>query len=77
MSVNNVIVVSDLHCGCRLGLCPPRIHMDGGGTYEQGAELSGITGRFPVPHGTFASISSTHKINPSIDDPLLSLSAKK
>ena len=37
MSVNNVIVVSDLHCGCRLGLCPPRIHMDGGGTYEQGA----------------------------------------
>jgi len=35
MSVNNVIVVSDLHCGCRMGLCPPgKHHLDEGGTYE-------------------------------------------
>jgi hypothetical protein len=27
-------VVSDLHAGCRLGLCPSRIPLDDGGTYE-------------------------------------------
>jgi len=21
--INNLIVVSDIHCGCKLGLCPP------------------------------------------------------
>lgn len=32
--VRNVIVVSDLHCGCQFGLCPPRsVRLDGGGTY--------------------------------------------
>lgn len=32
---NNLIVVSDSHCGCRLGLCPPvPIPLDGGGTYQ-------------------------------------------
>lgn len=31
----NLIVFSDTHCGCRLGLCPPDpIHLDGGGTYH-------------------------------------------
>jgi len=35
MSVNNVIVVSDLHCGCKMGLCSPgKHHLDEGGTYE-------------------------------------------
>jgi len=30
------VVVSDLHCGCRFGLCPSgRIPLDGGGTYTQ------------------------------------------
>ena len=29
------IVVSDLHCGCQYGLCPPRIRLDGGGVYRQ------------------------------------------
>lgn len=28
--VNNVIVVSDLHCGCKLGLCPPAVKLDDG-----------------------------------------------
>jgi hypothetical protein len=33
--INNLVIVSDLHCGCRVGLCPPgRIHLDDGGTYE-------------------------------------------
>lgn len=31
----NLVVVSDTHCGCRLGLCPPEpVHLDGGGTYS-------------------------------------------
>lgn len=32
--IKNVIVVSDLHCGCRLGLCPPSVDLDDGGTYK-------------------------------------------
>lgn len=33
--VRNLIVFSDTHCGCRLGLCPPGpIPVDGGGTYQ-------------------------------------------
>lgn len=36
MSINNLVVVSDLHCGCRVGLCPPRVRLDGGGCYESG-----------------------------------------
>ena len=32
--IRNLIVVSDTHCGCKTGLCPPgRIQLDGGGTY--------------------------------------------
>jgi hypothetical protein len=34
-AVRNLIVVSDLHSGCRLGLCPPGdIPLDDGGTYR-------------------------------------------
>ena len=34
MTINNLIVISDTHCGCRLGLCPPGpIQLDNGGTY--------------------------------------------
>lgn len=37
-AVNNLVVVSDLHCGCRLGLCPPDgIPLDDGGTYRASA----------------------------------------
>lgn len=33
--VKNLIVISDTHCGCRLGLCPPTpIALDDGGTYH-------------------------------------------
>jgi hypothetical protein len=32
--INNIVVVSDLHCGCRLGLCPPGgARLDDGGRY--------------------------------------------
>src|SRR3990167_5481509 len=31
----NLVVLSDTHCGCRLGLCPPDpIYLDDGGTYR-------------------------------------------
>ena len=34
--INNVVVVSDLHCGCQFGLCPPGpIGLEGGGSYRQ------------------------------------------
>ncbi|HUT10952.1 MAG TPA: hypothetical protein VMY42_10675 [Thermoguttaceae bacterium] len=37
-SVNNLIVVSDLHCGCQAGLCPPNgIGLDEGGHYQPSA----------------------------------------
>lgn len=32
--IKNVIVISDLHCGCRLGLCPPEVQLDDGGIYQ-------------------------------------------
>ena len=36
--VNNLIVVSDTHFGCRLGLCPPTpVQLDNGGTYHASA----------------------------------------
>jgi len=35
--IRNLVVVSDLHCGCRAGLCPPdAVQLDGGGTYAAG-----------------------------------------
>ncbi len=34
-TTNNLVVVSDLHSGCKLGLCPPEPQqLDGGGTYN-------------------------------------------
>jgi len=34
MSAKRLVVVSDLHAGCRVGLCPPRgVTLDDGGTY--------------------------------------------
>lgn len=32
--LNNIVVVSDTHCGCKLGLCPPEgVTLDDGGAY--------------------------------------------
>jgi hypothetical protein len=34
-TISQAIVISDLHCGCQYGLCPPTpITLDGGGTYS-------------------------------------------
>lgn len=35
-AIRNLVVISDTHCGCRMGLCPPRgVRLaDGGGTYK-------------------------------------------
>jgi hypothetical protein len=32
--IKNLIVVSDLHCGCKMGLCPPVVSLDDGGEYR-------------------------------------------
>jgi hypothetical protein len=32
--INNVVVISDTHCGCRLALCPPEVSLDEGGDYK-------------------------------------------
>lgn len=35
IQTNNIIVISDTHCGCRLGLCPPGgLTLDEGGKYK-------------------------------------------
>ncbi len=35
--IKNIIVVSDTHFGCQLGLCPPNVQLDNGGIYQQSA----------------------------------------
>ena len=36
--IEQAVVISDLHCGCRLGLCPPEpMDLDDGGTYHASA----------------------------------------
>ncbi len=33
--INNLVIVSDLHCGCQMGLCPRGgVRLDGGGVYK-------------------------------------------
>jgi hypothetical protein len=33
--IRNLVVISDTHCGCRVGLCPPEPQpLDGGGSYQ-------------------------------------------
>lgn len=41
-AVNSLVVVSDLHCGCQFGLCPPEVTMDGGGKYKA-SKMQGVT----------------------------------
>ena len=32
--MRNIIVISDTHCGCQFGLCPPVVQLDSGGEYR-------------------------------------------
>lgn len=32
--IRNIVAISDLHCGCQVGLCPPVVHLDEGGEYH-------------------------------------------
>lgn len=42
---NNVVVISDLHCGCQLGLCPPNgVTLDEGGTYQPSEQQRKVWG---------------------------------
>jgi hypothetical protein len=34
MDVNNLIIISDTHCGCQTALCPPKVKLDHGGFYN-------------------------------------------
>ena len=36
MNIRNIVVISDLHCGCRVGLCPPGIQIQGGSVWPLG-----------------------------------------
>jgi len=44
--INNLIVISDLHCGCQFGLCLPSVYIDGGGTYVYSAIQADIYKRW-------------------------------
>lgn len=34
-SPRSIVVISDTHAGCQLGLCPPSVKLDSGGSYAQ------------------------------------------
>lgn len=36
-TVKNIVVISDTHFGCQLGLCPPSVTLDSGGNYKHSA----------------------------------------
>jgi len=50
--INNIVVVSDTHCGCRLGLCPPNIQLTQAKDEEAGT---------PVDDGGRYHLSKTQK----------------
>ncbi|MCP4645811.1 MAG: hypothetical protein GY851_35525 [bacterium] len=36
-AINNAVIISDIHCGCKLGLCTPIVNLDEGGSYHASA----------------------------------------
>lgn len=45
MRINSLIVISDLHCGCQVGLCPAKgIRRDEGGRYQPSSIQSKVWG---------------------------------
>lgn len=41
----NIIIISDTHFGCQLGLCPPTVKLDSGGKYQH-SELQSIVWKY-------------------------------
>jgi len=48
--VNNIVVISDTHCGCRLGLCPPKVTLDENGVYEHSPLQEKVWGMWKYFH---------------------------
>lgn len=46
--LNNLIVVSDLHCGCRYGLCPPEVQLDDAAIYRHSPMQADIWKRWKI-----------------------------
>jgi hypothetical protein len=44
MDIRQIVVVSDLHCGCRYGLCPPKVRLDDGSKHKASAEQKMVWG---------------------------------
>jgi hypothetical protein len=44
--INNLVVISDTHIGCQLGLCCPKITLDQGGTYTASPFQTKIWGKW-------------------------------
>lgn len=62
----SIVVVSDLHVGCKLGLCPKTVRLDEGGSYEASSHQAEVMDKWMefwkewVPHvtkgGTYAVV---------------------
>ena len=59
--INNVVVVSDTHSGCRLALCPPEIVLDDGGTYHHSPLQAKIWGMWQEFWGDFVPSATKHE----------------
>jgi hypothetical protein len=56
---NNLVVVSDLHCGCRMGLCPPRgASLDDGGDYKPSKLQKAIWSHWDEFWGEFVPVAT-------------------
>ncbi len=40
--IRQIVVVSDLHCGCRYGLCPPKVRIDDGSKHKSSPEQKDV-----------------------------------
>ncbi len=60
-SVNNLVVVSDTHCGCRLGLCPGPIPLDDGGVYQPSKAQQEVWGLWETFWGEWVPEACHHE----------------
>lgn len=50
MAVNQAVFIADLHGGCRYGLCPPEVTLDGGGKYKASREQRAVWSKWEEFH---------------------------